>query len=72
MNAMNLECEAIHRYRELEAWFTEITAADDTRAFLTNVGCDPFSGNGQAVKDLLAKEISAWAGYVKLAKIEPI
>jgi hypothetical protein len=23
MNAMNLECEAIHRYRELEAWFTD-------------------------------------------------
>jgi len=23
MNALNLECEAIHRYRELEAWFTD-------------------------------------------------
>lgn len=23
MNAMNLECEAIHRYRELESWFTD-------------------------------------------------
>ena len=23
MNAMNMECEAIHRYRELEAWFTD-------------------------------------------------
>jgi len=23
MNSMTLECEAIHRYRELEAWFTD-------------------------------------------------
>src|SRR5438477_6680347 len=23
MNAMNLECEAIHRYRELEVWFAD-------------------------------------------------
>ena len=23
MNAMNLECEAIQRYRELESWFTD-------------------------------------------------
>ena len=57
---------------KLEKWFNQITAMDETKIFLANVGCDPFPGNSQMLGDLLAKEIKDWAGYVKLAKIEPI
>ena len=55
---------------KLEAWFNQITAADDTKAFLANIGCDPFPGNSKMLGALLDKEIKAWAEYVKLAKIE--
>jgi tripartite-type tricarboxylate transporter receptor subunit TctC len=57
---------------KLEAWFAQITAADDTRAFLANVGCDPFPGSSAMLRETLVKEINAWKDYVKLAKIEPV
>ena len=55
---------------KLEGWFNQITAAGDTRAFLNNIGCDPFPGNSKMLDELLAREIRSWAEYVKLAKIE--
>ena len=57
---------------KLEAWFTQIAVAPDITAFLANIGCDPFPGNSAQLRELLAKEIKAWQGYVKLAKIEQI
>jgi hypothetical protein len=31
----------------------------------------PFPGNSDMVTALLKKEVAAWAGYTKLAKVEP-
>ncbi len=57
---------------KLEGWFAQITAADDTRAFLANVNCDPFPGSSAMLRELLIKETNNWKDYVKLAKIEQI
>ncbi len=56
---------------KLETLFNQIAVDDETRKFLANLGSDPFPGNSQQLKDLLAKDIKAWAEYVKIAKIEP-
>jgi tripartite-type tricarboxylate transporter receptor subunit TctC len=57
---------------KLETWFNEIAVSEDTKAFLRNLGSDPFVGNATALKELLASEVKAWEQYVKIAKIEPL
>ena len=57
---------------KLETWFNKIAVDDDTKAFLALGGSDPLPGNSQMLKELLVKDIAAWDGYVKLAKIDPI
>jgi tripartite-type tricarboxylate transporter receptor subunit TctC len=56
----------------LEAWFNQMTADAATRAFLLNIGCDPFPGNSGMLRALLDREQRAWAEYVKLAKIDAV
>jgi tripartite-type tricarboxylate transporter receptor subunit TctC len=57
---------------KLEAWFNIIAVEDATKAFLGNLGSDPFPGNSKMLKELLVQETKAWMEYVKLAKIEPV
>lgn len=57
---------------KLEVWFNKIAVDDDTKKFLALGGSDPLPGNSAMLKELLQKDIKAWAEYVKLAKIEPI
>ena len=57
---------------KLEAWFGQITAAEDTRAFLANVSCDPFPGSSAMLSELLVKETNNWKEYVRIARIEQI
>ena len=56
----------------LEGWFNDVTADPETAKFLQAGGNDPFPGNQASTRALLEKELKNWAGYVKLAKIEPI
>jgi tripartite-type tricarboxylate transporter receptor subunit TctC len=55
----------------LAGWFNQITAAEDTRAFLARGALDPFPGSPESMAALLATETERWGRYVKLAKIEP-
>ena len=57
---------------KLEATFNKIAVDDEIKKFLANAGSDPFPGNSTMLKELLLKDIKAWAEYVKLAKIEPL
>jgi tripartite-type tricarboxylate transporter receptor subunit TctC len=57
---------------KLETVFNDIAASDEHAKFLSNLGSDPFVGNSTILKELLVKDIKAWAEYVKLAKIEPL
>ena len=55
----------------LEAAFNQMTASEDVKKWLANLGSDVFPGNSKMLAELLEKETKAWAEYVKLAKIEP-
>jgi tripartite-type tricarboxylate transporter receptor subunit TctC len=56
---------------QLNAWFNQILATEDTKAFLNKFGGDPFISTPDAAQALLEKEVKAWGDYVKIAKIEP-
>jgi tripartite-type tricarboxylate transporter receptor subunit TctC len=56
---------------KLAGWFNQITAAEDTKAFLARSALDPFPGSPESMAALLATETERWGRYVKLAKIEP-
>jgi len=56
----------------LAGWFNQITAAEDTKAFLARSALDPFPGSPESMAALLATETERWGRYVKLAKIEPL
>jgi tripartite-type tricarboxylate transporter receptor subunit TctC len=57
---------------KLEGWFNQIAPSDEAKQFLHNIGVDPFPGNSQMLKDLLAREMKAWGDYVKIANIQPL
>ncbi len=57
---------------KLESTFNDIAVSDETKAFLINLGGDPFPGNSKMLKELLINDTKAWAEYVKVAKIEPL
>ena len=55
----------------LAGWFNQITAAEDTRQFLTNAAFDPLPGSPEQMQSLLVSDAQRWKRYVELAKIEP-
>src|SRR5262245_9806111 len=57
---------------KLEWVFNQIVGEQDTRAFLANTGSDVLPGNAKLARELLAKGLKDWGGYVKLARIEPL
>ncbi len=57
--------------KKLEAWFNQIDATDETKAFLLKIGAAPYPGNSQLIKDLLPKEIAKWGKIIKDAGIQP-
>ena len=56
---------------QLNKWFNEIEAADDTREFLAKFGGDPWITTIEEGQAQLVKDQKAWENYVKQAKIEP-
>ena len=56
---------------KLAAWFTQITAEEETRKFFENLATDMFPGTPESMAALLRAEIEQWGRYVRLAKIEP-
>jgi tripartite-type tricarboxylate transporter receptor subunit TctC len=56
----------------LEKEFNDIAASEEHLKFAAALGNDPFVGNSAILKELLLKDIKAWADYVKLARIEPL
>jgi tripartite-type tricarboxylate transporter receptor subunit TctC len=56
---------------KLAGWFNEITRSEDTRTFLARAALDAFPGTPESMAALLKSDMERWAGYVRLAKIEP-
>jgi tripartite-type tricarboxylate transporter receptor subunit TctC len=55
---------------QLNKWFGEIIATDETRKFLAQFG-DPWITTPEEGQAQLVKDKAAWEGYVKAAKIDP-
>ena len=56
---------------QINKWFNEILAMNDTREFLNKFGGDPFISTPEEAQDLFIKEEKNWGEYVRIAKIEP-
>ena len=56
---------------KLAGWFNQITAAEDTRQFLTRAAFDPLPGSPDAMQALMKSDAERWRRYVELAKIKP-
>jgi len=56
---------------KLAGWFNEITNSEDTKTFLARSALDAFPGTPESMAALLKADMERWAGYVRLAKIEP-
>jgi tripartite-type tricarboxylate transporter receptor subunit TctC len=55
----------------LARWFNEITNSEETKTFLARAALDAFPGTPESMSALLKADMERWAGYVRLAKIEP-
>ena len=56
---------------QLNAWFSLVVAADETKRFLNSFGGDPWIAAPEEGQARLRQDIEAWGAYVRLAKIEP-
>ena len=56
---------------KLADWINQITAAEDTKQFLSNAAFDPFPGSPEQMQALLKSDAVRWKRYVEMAKIEP-
>jgi tripartite-type tricarboxylate transporter receptor subunit TctC len=56
---------------EIARMFNQITKSPEAKAFLNSVASDPWVTTTDEAQAFLNEEIKNWAGYVKLAKIEP-
>jgi len=55
---------------QLNKWFNEIEATDETKAYLAKFGGDPWITTPEEGQAQLVKDQKAWENYVKAAKIE--
>lgn len=56
---------------QINKMFNEVTASADGKKFLNSVASDPWTTTPDQAQAYLLEQIKDWAGYVKLAKIEP-
>jgi tripartite-type tricarboxylate transporter receptor subunit TctC len=56
---------------QLNKWFNEIEATEETKKFLNQWGGDPWITTPEEGQAQLVKDQKDWEGYVKAAKIEP-
>jgi tripartite-type tricarboxylate transporter receptor subunit TctC len=56
---------------QLNKWFNEIEATDETRVYLAKFGGDPWITTPEEGQAQLAKDQKDWEGYVKAAGIQP-
>jgi tripartite-type tricarboxylate transporter receptor subunit TctC len=56
---------------QVNRWFNQILATDETRSFLTSYGGDPWSSTPDEGQARLLKDIQDWEEYVRIAKLKP-
>ena len=56
---------------QINAWFNQVGAMDETRLFLNKFGGDPLIMSPDEGQKRLLADVEAWGRFVKAAKIEP-
>ena len=56
---------------QINKWFDQVVAAEETRRFLASFGGDQLTMTPDQAQALFLKEIDNWAEYVRIAKIVP-
>ena len=56
---------------KLAGWFNDINKDAETRQFLARQAAEALPGSPESMAQLLKSDMARWAGYVKLAKIQP-
>jgi tripartite-type tricarboxylate transporter receptor subunit TctC len=56
---------------QINKWFNQILATEETQKFLTNFGGDPWSSTPDEGQARLLKDIKDWEEYVRVAKLKP-
>jgi tripartite-type tricarboxylate transporter receptor subunit TctC len=56
---------------QINAWFRQVIATEESKAFLNKFGGDPWIATPQEAQARLIKDIADWGEYVRLAKIQP-
>jgi tripartite-type tricarboxylate transporter receptor subunit TctC len=56
---------------QINKWFNQILAMEETQKFLTNFGGDPWSATPDEAQARLLKDIKDWEEYVRVAKLKP-
>jgi len=57
--------------KQINAWFNEILATEETKEFLNNFGSDVWINTPEASQAFFLQDIKTWGENVKLAGIEP-
>ena len=56
---------------QINAWFKQVIATDETKAFLNKFGGDPWVASVDEAQARLLKDVKDWGDYARIAKIEP-
>jgi len=56
---------------QINKWFNDILATEETKKFITNFGGDPWSSTPDEGQARLLKDIKDWEEYVRVAKLKP-
>jgi tripartite-type tricarboxylate transporter receptor subunit TctC len=56
---------------QINGWFRQVIATDETKAFLNKFGADPWVASPDEAQARLLKDIKDWGEYVRVAKIQP-
>jgi tripartite-type tricarboxylate transporter receptor subunit TctC len=56
---------------QLNKWFNQITATEESRKFLNSIGGDPWISTPEEGQQRLLRDVKDWNGYVRTANIEP-
>jgi tripartite-type tricarboxylate transporter receptor subunit TctC len=57
---------------QINAWFKEINAGEDTKKFLAVSGSDPLTRNPDEAQEMFKKALVEWGEYVRVAKLPRI
>ena len=56
---------------QINGWFRQVIATEESKAFLNKFGGDPWVATPDEAQARLLKDIKDWGEYVRLAKITP-